>query len=234
VLKGVFGKAYAMHLDGDLLCVGCSTDHRNREPGFSGAVLGYIPQPPPAARTSRQHQQQQRQRTPSGRWLARGAEPEWGLVASSGGEGIKHCHEVSHGLFSHVTRVCADAGNALLWCAGDKGKRIKAFRAPAELGGPGNKDAACNRGEGNGMQLQYTLRSDGKCVGLHVIGTKVLCVTGECGDWMTVLWCITRAECTVANRATLMQCSTTRHACMCADSTSTARAPYMAVAQTAA
>jgi hypothetical protein len=119
VLKGVFGKAYTMHLDGDLLCVGCSTDYRNREPGFSGAVLRYLPQPPPAASTTRQQQQQQQQK-PSERCLARRDEPEWGLVASSGGEGIKYCHEVSHGLFSHVTKVCADSGNALLcWGQGE-------------------------------------------------------------------------------------------------------------------
>jgi hypothetical protein len=183
VLKGVFGKAYTMHLDGDLLCVGHDNDYCGREPGFSGVVLGYLPQP--TASTSQQQQQQQQ--TPSERWQARRDEVEWGLVALSAGEGslYKRCREVRHGLFSHVSKVCADAGNALMWCAGDEGRRIKGFRAPAELGGPRNTDAACNRGEGNGMQLQYTLRSDGSChtsacAGLHVLGTKVVCVTGEC------------------------------------------------------
>jgi hypothetical protein len=31
-------------------------------------------------------------------------------------------------LFSEVVRVCSDAGNGLVWCAGDGGRRIKAFR----------------------------------------------------------------------------------------------------------
>jgi hypothetical protein len=90
---------------------------------------------------------------------------------------------VRHGLFSHVSRVCADAGNGLMWCAGDNGRRIKAFRAPAEQGGPAvpqHRGAACIRGEGNGMQLQYTLRSEWGCAGLHVMGTRVMAVTGEC------------------------------------------------------
>jgi hypothetical protein len=173
VLHGVVGDAYVMHLDGDLLCLGYSHGRHGREPGFAGAVLGYLPQPPPIA--SSRAQQQQR---PAGR-RRRGEGQEWGLVALSGGERYDQCHDVRHGLFSHVTRVCADAGNALMWCAGDEGRRIKGFRAPAELGGPQNTDAVCNVGEGNGMQLQYTLRSDGGCVGLHVIGTRVMSVTGE-------------------------------------------------------
>jgi hypothetical protein len=142
-------------------------------------VLGYLPQPPSTASTSRQQQQQQQQQNPSDRWRAKRDQPEWGLVALTGGEGYKRSRKVRHGLFSHVTRVCADAGNALMWCAGDEGRRIKGFRAPAELGEPRNRDAACNRGNGNGMQLQYTLRSDGGCAGLHVFGAKVVCVSGE-------------------------------------------------------
>jgi hypothetical protein len=153
-------------------------------------VLGHLPQPPAAASTSRQQQQQRQQwQKLSDRWLARRDEPEWGLVALSAGEGIKQCREVQHGLFSHVTKVCADAGNALMWCAGDEGRRIKAFRAPAELGGSQSTDAACNRGEGNGMQLQYTLRSDAGCAGLHVCGAKVVCVTGECEQAVVEVSC---------------------------------------------
>jgi hypothetical protein len=45
-----------------------------------------------------------------------------------------HCMNVRHGLFSHVSRVCADAGNGLMWCAGDNGRRIKAFRAQSREG----------------------------------------------------------------------------------------------------
>jgi hypothetical protein len=170
VLQGVVGDAYVMHLDGDLLCLGYSYEPRGREPGFAGAVLGYLPQSPPTA-SSRAQQVTGRRRMGEGQ--------EWGLVALSGGERYDQLHDVRHGLFSHVTRVCADAGSALMWCAGDEGRRIKGFRAPAELGGPRNTGAVCNVGEGNGMQLQYTLRSDGGCVGLHVIGTRVMSVTGE-------------------------------------------------------
>jgi len=89
-----------------------------------------------------------------------------------------------HGLFDHVQRVCSDAGNALVWCAADSGRRIKAFAAPSELGGPQNVDAACNRLESNDMDLQYTFSTDvpgltGHHAGLHVLGTKVFALNSE-------------------------------------------------------
>eukprot|EP00775_Hariotina_reticulata_P005493 gene5493-5728_t len=68
---------------------------------------------------------------------------------------------MEHGMFNATRRVCADAGNGLVWCAGDGSKRIKAFRAPQELGGARNVDAACNRID-NKMTLQYTLNSQEK------------------------------------------------------------------------
>ncbi|KAF6253262.1 hypothetical protein COO60DRAFT_434032 [Scenedesmus sp. NREL 46B-D3] len=85
-----------------------------------------------------------------------------------------------HGLFGHVGQVCADAGNALVWVAADDGARVKAFRAPASLGGPRCKDAACNRSD-NGMELQYTFCCDweGENAGLHVAGTKVFAAMGS-------------------------------------------------------
>uniref|UniRef100_A0A383VJP0 Uncharacterized protein n=1 Tax=Tetradesmus obliquus TaxID=3088 RepID=A0A383VJP0_TETOB len=54
-------------------------------------------------------------------------------------------------------------------------------RAPKSLGGPRNCDAACNRGKGNGMQLQYTLDAGGAAAGLYVAGTKVLAVASSVG-----------------------------------------------------
>jgi hypothetical protein len=68
-----------------------------------------------------------------------------------------------------------------MWCAGDDGARIKGFQAPKQLGGPRNTDAACNRGEDNGMDLQYTLQTSGGCAGLHVIGSRALCFAGDHG-----------------------------------------------------
>lgn len=90
----------------------------------------------------------------------------------------------SHGLFDHVQQVCSDAGNALVWCAADSGRRIKAFSAPSELGGPQNVYAACNRLESNDMDLQYTFSTDvpslvGHHAGLHVLGTKVFALNSE-------------------------------------------------------
>lgn len=78
-----------------------------------------------------------------------------------------------------MTQVCSDVGNALVWATADNGRRIKAFRAPKSLGGPRNCDAACNRGKGNGMQLQYTLDAGGAAAGLYVAGTKVLAVASS-------------------------------------------------------
>lgn len=181
VLDGVASEGNVVHIDGDLLCLAFRADYRRRDPGFGGAVLRYVPRPPGS---------QQQQRASSGwtPWTAPGQDPEWGLTAISDyglevEESIDwHCVNVRHGLFSHVSRVCADAGNGLMWCAGDNGRRIKAFRAPAEQGGPAvpqHRGAACNRGEGNGMQLQYTLRSEWGCAGLHVVGTRVMAITGE-------------------------------------------------------
>jgi hypothetical protein len=152
VLHSVVQESIEMHIDGDLLCCAYGDGYKGWDPGFAGAVLRFLPQPPPDASTSSRQQQASYDR----------------------------CHVVKNGLFSHATRVCADAGNALMWCAGDGGRRIKGFRAPDELGGPKNTDVACNRGEDNGMELQYTLQSHGECAGLHVIGSRVLSVTGEC------------------------------------------------------
>ena len=89
-----------------------------------------------------------------------------------------------HGLFDFATQVTSDARNALVWCAADEGKRVKAFRAPGGVEAV-NEDAACNRGEGNGIPLQYTFSTDvkgltGSHAGLHVMGTKVLCVNSKC------------------------------------------------------
>ena len=86
-----------------------------------------------------------------------------------------------HGLFQFATHVCSDSANALVWCAADGGKRIKAFTATGIE--PSNADAGCNRGDGNGLSLQYTLSSDVKGAGsehagLHVMGTKVMCIKG--------------------------------------------------------
>ena len=77
--------------------------------------------------------------------------------------------------------MCSDSANALVWCAADGGKRIKAFTATGIE--PSNVDAGCNRGVGNGLSLQYTLSSDVKGAGsehagLHVLGTKVMCIKG--------------------------------------------------------
>lgn len=85
---------------------------------------------------------------------------------------------------AYVCCMYAAAGNALVWCAADEGKRVKAFRAPKALGGPRNADAGCNSGQDNGMSLQYTLSTDGKGLkgghaGLQVLGTKVFAATGE-------------------------------------------------------
>lgn len=98
-----------------------------------------------------------------------------------------HPNEVSsrsykHGLFDFARHVCADSANGLVWCAADSGRRIKAFRAPQGVA-PKTKDAGCNQGSDNGMPLQYTLSTDvhgmwGSHVGLHVMGTNVLCVSG--------------------------------------------------------
>jgi hypothetical protein len=175
VLEGARAESYVMHIDGDLLCFGYASGFKFRDPGFGGAVLRYVPKPPADSSTSQQQQQDT-----YGLPRRRGA-PKWGLVADSGE--FNAWLEVDHGLFSKVSRVCADAGNALMWCAGDGGERIKGFRAPDHLGGPRNTDAACNRGEDNGMDLQYTLQSCGKCAGLHVIGTRVLSVTGVQSPW---------------------------------------------------
>lgn len=85
----------------------------------------------------------------------------------------------SNGMFDNVRRTCADSANGLVWCAADHGERIKAFRAPEGFTGSGSVDATCNRGEDNGIDLQYTFSSvvkglRGDPAGLHVIGTKVL------------------------------------------------------------
>lgn len=88
-------------------------------------------------------------------------------------------------LLLHRMHASAAAGNALVWCAADDGQRIKAFRAPKELGGPRTADAGCNTGPDNGMSLQYTLninvkrRRWGRDAGLHVLGTKVFAVKCE-------------------------------------------------------
>ena len=86
-----------------------------------------------------------------------------------------------HGLFQFATHVCSDSANALVWCAADGGKRIKAFVANGIE--PSNVDAGCNRGDRDGMPLQYTLSSDitgagSEHAGLHVLGTKVMCIKG--------------------------------------------------------
>jgi hypothetical protein len=102
---------------------------------------------------------------------------EWSLGAD--------VHEYDgHGLFSYVTKVCADAGNALIWCAADNGHRIKAFRAPEGAAPLNTAAAACNRGQPNGLELQYTLctkvpGTGGDVAGLHVTGTRVMAVKGE-------------------------------------------------------
>jgi len=93
--------------------------------------------------------------------------------------------EYDSGMFSPITRLAADAGNGLVWCVGDKGKRVKAFRAAQGYGGPLAAAAAgCNRGPNNGMMLQYTLSSDvgpaaSQPVGLHVVGTQVMLFQSE-------------------------------------------------------
>jgi hypothetical protein len=71
-----------------------------------------------------------------------------------------------------------------VWCAADGGHRVKAFRAPKDLGGPRTADAGCNAGPDNGMSLQYTLCTSAKNwwgddAGLHVLGTKVFAVKSE-------------------------------------------------------
>lgn len=93
--------------------------------------------------------------------------------------------EYASGMLSPITRITADAGNGLVWCVGDQGKRVKAFRAAGGYGGPLAAAAAgCNRGPDNGMTLQYTLCSDvgpaaSQPVGLHVVGTQVLLFKSE-------------------------------------------------------
>lgn len=93
-------------------------------------------------------------------------------------------HEYSHGLFEYARRVCSDRANALVWCAADGGKRVKAFRAPSGLE-PLSADAACNRDIDNQMQLQYTFSTavpgltHKNITGLYVIGTKVFCINGH-------------------------------------------------------
>jgi hypothetical protein len=106
---------------------------------------------------------------------------EWSLGAD--------VHDYRHGLFSYATKVCADAGNALIWCAADSGHRVKAFRAP-EGAAPLNTAAACNRGDSNMLELQYTFwahgpGAGGEVAGLHVQGTRVVAVKGElpCYVW---------------------------------------------------
>jgi hypothetical protein len=91
----------------------------------------------------------------------------------------------AHGLFNRWCQqcVCADAGNGLIWCAADGGERVKAFRAPQHAV-PRNTAAACNRGQANGLELQYTFASYppgawGDVVALHVQGTRVMAVNGE-------------------------------------------------------
>lgn len=95
-----------MHIDGDLLCLGFSEDYRDREPGFGGAVLRYVPQPPPGS---------QQQQQPLNSWGLPRQPPEWGLVCAKSDDEPYTNNCVEHGLFSHVSRVCADAANGLMW-----------------------------------------------------------------------------------------------------------------------
>ena len=99
-------------------------------------------------------------------------------------------NEYEHGLFNFATHVASDRANALVWCAADGGRRIKAFRSSSA--DPVNNLAGCNKareqGEGNGIPLQYTLCSEAgpalskraRHAGLHVMGTRVICVKGRC------------------------------------------------------
>ena len=119
------------------------------------------------------------------------------LTADSMGPGDNLTY--NHGLFNFATQVTSDARNALVWCAADEGKRVKAFVAPKGVE-PVNKDAACNRGEGNGITLQYTFSTDveglnGSHAGLHVMGTKVLCVNSKCMGSQGVTACEFRLLC---------------------------------------
>jgi hypothetical protein len=95
-----------------------------------------------------------------------------------------HDFSIDHGLFDFAQRVTADSGNALVWCGADEGRRVKGFRAARGVEPLNPGEASCNRGQRNGIGLQYTLSTDvaglkGEHVGLHVIGTKVFCTNSK-------------------------------------------------------
>ena len=88
----------------------------------------------------------------------------------------------------------------LLRCAADGGRRVKAYRPAGDFAAAATTAARCNR-EDNGLELQYTLSTDmqgggqhaGMCAGLHVVGTKVMCVTGVCVRHSCARGCLWRA-----------------------------------------
>ncbi|WIA41720.1 hypothetical protein OEZ86_009065 [Tetradesmus obliquus] len=158
---------WPMHLDADLLSFGfIEGGYKSRELGLAASALRF------ACGSSNSSEGKEEEEEED---AARGED-----AGSSSGAVLRArrvCYKIV--VFDQVTQVCSDVGNALVWATADNGRRIKAFRAPKSLGGPRNCDAACNRGKGNGMQLQYTLDAGGAAAGLYVAGTKVLAVASS-------------------------------------------------------
>ncbi|WIA21424.1 hypothetical protein OEZ85_000638 [Tetradesmus obliquus] len=157
---------WPMHLDADLLSFGfIEGGYKSRELGLAASALRF------ACGSSNSSEGKEEEEEDA----ARGED-----AGSSSGAVLRArrvCYKI--GVFDQVTQVCFDVGNALVWATADNRKRIKAFMAPKSLGVPRNCDAACNRGKGNGMQLQYTLDAGGAAAGLYVAGTKVLAVASS-------------------------------------------------------
>jgi hypothetical protein len=111
---------WPMHIDSDLLSYGYTTGNRDQDPELGASVL----------RIGSSSSNCGIRRFDSSSGFCESSDEEerelWGSSSDSRlRESRKH---YKNGLFSRVVRMCSDAGNGLVWCAGDGGWRIKAFR----------------------------------------------------------------------------------------------------------